>query len=92
MLKIRDVFKQVEESERMELFFDANEEVDADEVPDFIEELVETISPINILKVDIDALFMWKELDEIPLRTSAILTIINLMLPQFNLTDYVPYA
>jgi len=92
MLKIHDVFKQVEESERMELFFDANEEVDADEVPDFIEKLVETISPIHILKVDIDALFQWKELDEVPLRTSAILTIINLMLPQFNLTDYIPYA
>ena len=57
MLKIQDVFKQVEESERMELFFDADQEVDADEVPDFIEELVETISPIHILKVDIDALF-----------------------------------
>lgn len=82
----------VEESERMDLFFDADEEVDPSDVGGFITELSETVNPLNILKVDADTLFLWKEMDEVELRTSAILTIINLLLPQFRLTNYVPYA
>lgn len=91
-LKISDVYKRVEESERMDLFYDSNEEVDASDVGSFITELSEKVNPLNILKVDIDTLFLWKEMEEVELRTSAILTIINNMLPQFRLNRYVPYA
>jgi len=92
MLKIREVYRKVEESERMDLFFESDEKVDIEEVASFVAELSGRVNPINILKVDIETLFSWKELDETELRTSAILTIINVLLPQFNLTDYVPYA
>jgi len=92
MLDIREVYKKVEESERMELSYDHNQRVDTSKVESFVRELSSQINPINILKVDMDALFMWKELESVEIRTSAILTIINLLLPQFNLTDYVPYA
>ena len=92
ILKIRDVYKKVEESEKMDLFFDPDQEVDKSDVGDFVTELSEKINPLNILKVDVDTLFQWKEMDEVELRASAILTIINNMLPQFRLTNYVPYA
>jgi len=92
MLKIKEIYKKVEESERMELFFEPDEKVDIDEVAGFVAELSGQVNPLHILKIDIDTLFSWKELDDTELRTSAILTIINILLPQFNLTDYVPYA
>jgi hypothetical protein len=92
VLKIRDVFKKVEKSEKMSLFFDCDEQVDSDEVAEFVAELSEQVRPLQILKVDIDTLFSWKELEETALRTSAVLTIIDSMLPQFGLTDYIPYA
>ena len=76
----------------MDLFFEPDEKVDTSEIAGYVAELSGQVHPINILKVDIDTLFSWKELEEPALRTSAILTIINLLLPQFNLTDYVPYA
>ena len=92
-LKIQDVYEIVEESESDELFFDADTVVDTTGVYDFIIKLQEKHSPLHILKVNRESLFLWKDIEgEDALRSSAILTIINLLLPQFRITDYVLYA
>jgi len=91
-LCIRKVYSKIKESESIDIpRYNREQPVNSLEVGTFIAEVTASSGSVKLLKPDMNTLFSWKELEDPELRTSAILTIIHLLLPNFGIDNYLTY-